>query len=448
MKQFTINARRSTLAFAMLFALVSLHPFTLTGLAQKGRAPINRTPDEAERQAKIEFQRSNPKRSPAPVQGVANGPVSTNATGNTTYSITFDAGDAIGGLPVSAVLTNQYTAVTGATFSANAFSGAGGPTGAWATNTDTTVVDSAGGDVGGLGAPTLVSGNLLRSFNGWLGENGDGSIRVTFAIPVSTFSATFAGIATAASSRLQAFDSGNNLLATGTAAGNGQQVVTVSSGTPIASVAILPGDFNDWVGVDNITFTTINVGGPQSVDSQVDFVVTQQNLGGVAPAGCTGLGYNATQYNLNVTLTNIGTNTFTNPFYRVVELQAAGGVAPVLPFRLRTADDFVAGGCTGGLVNSTQAITASMPPQNAQATNFQIVLPAVRRFRFIVSVFATIGSVGNNRTERTVKIGNIAMEATGFDAAGNPILTSVFTPEKGFGNSVRVNAVNATLARK
>lgn len=130
-----------------------------------------------------------------------------------TFTITFDAGDPIGGLPVGTVLGNQYTASTGATFSANAFSGAGGPVGNWATNTDMTVVSSAGTDVGGLGIPPLVSGNLLRSFNGWLGENGDASIRMTLSPPAQSCSVTFGGIATPSSTRLQAFDAGNTLIA-------------------------------------------------------------------------------------------------------------------------------------------------------------------------------------------------------------------------------------------
>ena len=166
--------------------------------------------------------------------------------------ITFDAGDPIGGLAAGAVLSDQYEAF-GVTFEANGFSGSGGPTGDWATNTGMTVVSSAGSDVGGLGTPALVSGNLLRSFNGWLGENGDASFRATFASGVSSFSATFAGIATASSVRVFAYN-GSTLLDTATASSVGQQVLSVSSATPITSVVVTPGDFFDWVGVDNITF--------------------------------------------------------------------------------------------------------------------------------------------------------------------------------------------------
>ena len=172
-------------------------------------------------------------------------------------TITFDAGDPIGGLAAGSTLSNQYSA-SGVTFSPNAFSGAGGPNGNWATNTNMTIVDSAGVDVGGLGTPSLVSGNLLRSFNGWLGENGDGSFLATFSTPIDSISADFAGIATAGSVRLFAYN-GVNLLGTATAGATGQQTLSLSGLGPITSVAFTPGDFFDWVGVDNITFNTIGV---------------------------------------------------------------------------------------------------------------------------------------------------------------------------------------------
>lgn len=247
------------------------------------------------------------------------------------------------------------------------------------------------------------------------------------------------------------------------------------TGLTLSSAGVLSGT-PSAAGTFNFDVTATGTGGPftrsysvtiaattaGNVDSQVSFVVTQQNLGGVAPAFCTGLGYNGTQYNLNVTLTNIGGNTLTNPFYRVIELQAANGVPPVNPFRLRSADDFNAAACSGGLVGSTQAIAGSMPPQNAQATNFQIVLPQVRRFRFIVSVFATIGSVppplNTVEAEPTINrkgrasasprlIGKISVEVTGFDKAGNPILSATFVPEKGAPSTLNMTDVKATLAR-
>ena len=156
---------------------------------------------------------------------------------------------------------DQYAGV-GVTFAPNAFTGRRPP--AWATNTNMTIVSSTGADVGALGPPSLVSGNVLRSFNGWLDENGDASFRATFGGGITSLSATFAGILPVPSStRLFAY---NGSTAAGDRHGGhpatGQQVLTVSSAKPITSVVFTPGDFNDWVGVDNITFTPVAVPEP------------------------------------------------------------------------------------------------------------------------------------------------------------------------------------------
>ena len=155
-------------------------------------------------------------------------------------------------LAVGTTLTNQYAGVT---FSANTFTGAGSSTSGspWATNTDMTVVSSTGSDVGGLGSPSLVSGNLLRSFSAWLNENGDPSFRVSFAAPVNFFSATFAGVSTAADVTIWAYN-GTTLLGTTSGTTSGQFVLSFAAAS-ITSVAVRPGSFNDWVGVDNFTYT-------------------------------------------------------------------------------------------------------------------------------------------------------------------------------------------------
>ena len=155
-------------------------------------------------------------------------------------------------LAVGTIASNQFPGVT---FSANAFSGAGSSTSGqpWATNTNLTVVASGGSDAGGLGAPSLVSGNILRSFAGWLTENGDPSFRVSFAAPINSFGATFAGVNTGADVTIWAY---NGATQVGTISGvtTGQFTLSLAAAT-ITSVVIRPGSFNDWVGVDNITFT-------------------------------------------------------------------------------------------------------------------------------------------------------------------------------------------------
>lgn len=449
MNQFKKIFRRGTMAFALLFTLGSLHPLALTGFAQKNQVPVSREAQEAsEQQAKADYQRANPVPQLKAVEGVANGGrVTTNATGNTTYSITFDAGDAIGGLPAGTILSNQYTATTGATFTANAFSGPGGPTGNWATNTDRTVVDISGGDAGGLGTPLLASGNILRSFIGWTQENGDPSLRVSFAIPVSTFSATFCGIGalpTNASTGLRAFDSANNQIAIATVSlVTGQERLTVSSATPIASVVILPGNFDDWVGVDDFSFRTISAVTPVNVNSQISFTETSAFLTGTTTCP---LGSNYTnEYVLNANIRNIGTMTLNNVFFEVIELRESNGTPPIVPFRLKTADDFIADCSSGGLVGSRQAIPSPILPQQIVPITFRIAMPTVRRFRFFVSVFAD-PPVAGIRMSAPLKIGVIAFEVTGFDAAGNPLVSATFTPEKGTSNTLHLSDVTVTAA--
>ncbi len=157
-------------------------------------------------------------------------------------------------LVAGTTLSNQYAA-QGATFSANAFSGAGTSTSGedWASNSDMTIVSSTGTDVGGLGTPAgLVSGNILRSFAGWLSEDGDPSFTITFAGVATGFSAAFAGVSTAADVTLFAY---NGAALVGTVSGSSTGQFVLSFAGPVTSVAIRPGSFNDWVGVDNINYT-------------------------------------------------------------------------------------------------------------------------------------------------------------------------------------------------
>jgi hypothetical protein len=165
------------------------------------------------------------------------------------------------------VLSNQYAGVT---FSANAFTGLGGPTKNWATNTDMTITGSLSGDAGNLGLPSLVSGNLLRALGtglgpydgaGWLAENGDPSFSVTFSMAISSISVDFAGVSTPADVRLIAYN-GTTLLGEAplsTITATPAQFTLSFSAASITKVAIVPGSFLDWVGVDNINYTTAPV---------------------------------------------------------------------------------------------------------------------------------------------------------------------------------------------
>lgn len=162
-------------------------------------------------------------------------------------------------LTVGTTLSNQY-ATLGVIFAPNAFIGAGSPNGTWATNTDMTIVDSAGGDVSDLGTPSLVSGNLLRSFDGWLDEDGDASFSIHFGGPVSSVSMDFAGVFAPGDVQLFAYN-GATLLGSVAGTVTGQFTLSFSAAS-ITSVSVTPGSYNDWVGVDNVNFTPAQVPEP------------------------------------------------------------------------------------------------------------------------------------------------------------------------------------------
>jgi PEP-CTERM motif len=157
------------------------------------------------------------------------------------------------GLAEGATLSNQYAGL-GAIFSANPFSGPGTSTSgeAWATNTDMTITAT---DIGGLGTPSLVSGKLLHSFGGWLGEDGDPSFAINFTTSINSFSAAFAGVFAGPDVTIYAYN-GATLLGTasGPATTTGQFILSFAAPT-ITRIAVRPGTFNDWVGVDNINYT-------------------------------------------------------------------------------------------------------------------------------------------------------------------------------------------------
>ena len=151
-------------------------------------------------------------------------------------------------LAVGATLSNQYAGVV---FAANALTGP-----SYATNTDMTIVSATGSDVGfgGLGTPSLASGNVLRSFSAWENETGDPSFSVSFASAITSFSAVFAGAYDASDVQLFAYD-GSTLVGSATGDSPDAQFVLSIAGSHITSVIVTPGNFNDYVAVDDITYT-------------------------------------------------------------------------------------------------------------------------------------------------------------------------------------------------
>ncbi len=178
-----------------------------------------------------------------------------------SYAITFDD------LAAGSTLSNQYAASTGATFTAGAgstYDAQSQGSGSWATNTDLTVVSATGADTNNLGTPSLASGNVLGSYSGWMNEDGDGAFTISFATAVTSFSADFAAVEYGSDVAIYAY-SGSTLVSRvdgGTAYG---QFLLGVTGSDITSVVITPGSYNDYVAVDNISFTTASVPEPANV---------------------------------------------------------------------------------------------------------------------------------------------------------------------------------------
>ncbi|MCC6429126.1 MAG: PEP-CTERM sorting domain-containing protein [Phycisphaerales bacterium] len=172
-----------------------------------------------------------------------------------SFTMNFDQDAGGNAIAPGTSLTTQYTAwgVSVATSPAPSFASPGTSSQDWATNSSTTIHDTDVG--GGSGAP--LSGNVLHSFGGWLSENGDPFIRMSFSTPIDSISADFGGIFEQDISGIFGY-SGNTLL--------GSAVINAPSGIGSASlsgignmdnVIIVMGSYNDWVGVDNVKINTI-----------------------------------------------------------------------------------------------------------------------------------------------------------------------------------------------
>ena len=158
-------------------------------------------------------------------------------------------------LAEGATLAAQYAGL-GVVFSPNAFSGANSNSTAegWATNTGMTIT---GTDLGAVGTPVLASGKLLHSFGNYFNEDGDPSILATFSTPITSISAVFVGISFPADTTMLVYN-GVTLLGTVVAACTPvcQQTLSFAAAS-ITSVVFTPGSYNDWVGIDNVSFTQV-----------------------------------------------------------------------------------------------------------------------------------------------------------------------------------------------
>lgn len=155
-------------------------------------------------------------------------------------------------------ISNQYAGL-GVTFVPNPLGGdstgwygsSGNALGEWAGNTNMQVTAT---DVGG-GAGTGF-GKLLHTFGGWLNEDGDPNMQLSFSTALTSFSAKFLGISAGEDTGFMVY-LGNVKLADVRGSGT-TSIQTLSYSTGLFDrIVIVPGSFGDWVGVDDITFTAV-----------------------------------------------------------------------------------------------------------------------------------------------------------------------------------------------
>lgn len=165
-----------------------------------------------------------------------------------------------GAVAVNSTLSDQY-ASSGVTFvpglngaTGISVTGLGGS--GFASNTDMTIVSATGADVGG-GVTAPAGGLLLHSFNGYLAEDNDAVFSIVFASPISSITVTFAGVFDTAASRIFAVDGTGAAFASAATTAIGTSNVTLTPSSPVSMIVITDGDFEDWVGIDNINFTPV-----------------------------------------------------------------------------------------------------------------------------------------------------------------------------------------------
>lgn len=166
-----------------------------------------------------------------------------------TRTINFDQ-DALGNaISDLTAISNQYAA-WGVNFTPNAFSG-----GSWATNTGMTATST---DVGSGYNASL--GNIMHAFStDWFVEDGDPSFLISFSTGITSISLDVIGD-TGGRDGLQTFvalyDASFVNIGFFDASGiGGVENISLSGFGTAYYAAVAHGDFGDWVGIDNITYT-------------------------------------------------------------------------------------------------------------------------------------------------------------------------------------------------
>lgn len=168
------------------------------------------------------------------------------ASARPLYTIDFEK-DALGNnLSELQTIDNEYAAWE-VNFVPNVLTG-----GNWATNTDMRVTST---DVGGGYLASY--GKILHTFSGWLAEDNDPNFGMFFDNPISDLTVRFTGEFDFIS-EVALYDAQGNFIQSALATGDGNLSSVTFTGLSNTEIAVVaPGWFGDWVGVVDITYTTV-----------------------------------------------------------------------------------------------------------------------------------------------------------------------------------------------
>ncbi|MBX7223284.1 MAG: hypothetical protein K1Y36_25455 [Blastocatellia bacterium] len=217
-----------------------------------------------------------------------------------------------------------------------------------------------------------------------------------------------------------------NLSATGGAGGPFTFAVTagaVPTSLSLSSAGVLSGT-PSVSGTYNFTVTATGVAG--CTGNRAYTVNITRQLNASATVTVTGTSSNMTpstgfigDFTITTTLRNTSGVTLNGPMYfRVTQLQAGANT-----YRLKTADDFVAAGPTGGLVNSQQTVVGgALAPNATRTVSFTVGIATVRvPFQLYVDLYAV-----NGTSPRADKVGSYSFAVNQkFGASGSSFGTKL-----------------------